>query len=49
MEGTQVSKKGVFKGGFHDVSRCVLCSVSCQDTHLIDRVAFSAASCLLLS
>ena len=23
MEGTQVSKKGVFKGGFHDVSRSV--------------------------
>ncbi len=29
MAGTQVSKKGVFKGGFHDLSRCVLCSVSC--------------------
>lgn len=28
MEGTQVSKKGVFKGGFHDLSRCVLCILS---------------------
>ena len=47
MEGTQVSKKGVFKGGFHDVSRCVLC-LSCQSTYLKDRVACSAALCLLL-
>ena len=23
MEGTQVSKKGVYKGGFHDVTRQV--------------------------
>ena len=49
MEGTQVSKKGVFKGGFHDVSRCLLCSLSCQSTYLKDRVACSAALCLLLS
>ena len=34
MEGTQVSKKGVFKGGFHDLSRCVLCILSCPNTHL---------------
>ena len=24
MEGTQVSKKGVYKGGFHDVSRSAI-------------------------
>ena len=49
MEGTQVSKKGVFKGGFHDLSRCVMCRVSCCNIRPIDRVACSAASCLLLS
>lgn len=35
MEGTQVNKKGVLKGGFYDVSRSVLGtpSVSCKTQH----------------
>lgn len=39
MEGTQVSKKGVFKGGFHDVSRSV---------HLAHALSFPAdlVSCM---
>ncbi len=48
MEGTQVSKKGVFKGGFHDVSRCESGHSACHTLLVIFCLSHSACHTLLV-